>query len=236
MIKLGLVFISIILLMGCTSKDNQAFMAKYEKKQNYYKFLQKTEKVQFIEGNVTQLLVTATYMNTPTIEIDDKAEEIFLIGLHTENNNIAFLESDRLTIELKDVKNKKELRAEKEKKRAKRKARRMKLARLKLKDKNATLSVEDNKSKTSNKYLKPIKIKMVLKDDPILKGISFVSDWSQFYLVTYKHIAGNRLILKVKNKKSKDQIELEKSVKSKKKMKAYHIQTLGFSKVAKYAL
>jgi len=223
-------------------------MQEYEKKQNYYKYLQKTEKVQFKEGNLTKLSVTATYMNKPSIELDDKSDEVFLIGVYTEEDEIESLRGENLMIELKNVKTREEKREERDKRRAERKLRRAKLAVLRLKDINATLPLDDNKSKKSNKYLTPKKIKLISNDSSMLEGIAFVSDWSQFYLVTYKYIAGNRLTLRVRTKKSKEKLEEEKVKRKKAKEKAkakkknnkkinlYNIKTLNFAKVAKYAL
>jgi len=60
-------------------------------------------------------------------------------------------------------------------------------------------------------------IKLLSKEDPHLKNISFVSDWSQFYLVHFPHTS-------------------KKSFKLIFKSDIYGKGTLSFAKVAKYVL
>jgi len=60
-------------------------------------------------------------------------------------------------------------------------------------------------------------IKHLSKDDPRLKSISFVSEWSQFYLVTFPHTDKKSFTLQFENKQ-------------------YGKGTLHFAKVAKYVL
>ena len=61
------------------------------------------------------------------------------------------------------------------------------------------------------------KIKLLPKDDPALKNISFVSDWSQFYLVHFPHTSKKSFRLIFKSDK-------------------YGNGILHFAKVAKYVL
>jgi hypothetical protein len=255
-VKLGLAIIAMILLVSCSSKEQDLLMKVHQEKQNQYKYLQKTEKVQFKESNITKVVVTATYMNEPTSDIDDKSDEVFLIGIYSEDLDVESLNSEEFNLTLKEVKTKKELEEEKDKEREERKAKRLMYEALGTNDINSSVFIKKKKLAV---YLNPIDIKLLDKDSPLLEGISFVSEWSQFYLVTFNHIAGNRLTLQVKSKKSEEQIALDivkakaklakkkkkkSSIKKKKKLKKkkkikvplYHSQILSFGKVAKYAL
>jgi len=260
-VKLGLAFITMVLLVSCSSKKEDLLMKKYKEKQTQYKNLQKTEKVQFKENNITTLVVTATYMNKPTLDIDDKSDEVFLIGVYSESQEIESLTSEEFNLTLREVKTRKELKAEADKDRAERKAKRLKRIAIGSSDLNSTVF---KKKKKKAVYLEPLDIKLLDKESPLLDEISFVSEWSQFYLVHYPHVAGNRLTLQVKSKKSEEQIESErikaelkaeakakllkkkkkltkqsekKTIKKqKKKVNLHNTKTLSFAKVAKYAL
>ena len=208
-----------LVLLACSSKESQSLAKAYEQKQNYYKYLQKTEKLQLQENNITKVLVTATYMNQPNIDNDDTSDEVFLIGLYKEESDIKPFIDDGLSIRLKDVKTKKERRKDGDEARQ---ARQEKIAQLRMNDQNVSLirvyDREIKKEKKKKAYLNPTVVQVVNKDNALLKGISFVSDWNQFYLVHFKHIAGNRLQLQVKS----EDMNLT--------------GTLNFAKVAKYAL
>ena len=208
-----------LFLVACSSKESQSLSKAYAQKQNYYKYLQKTEKLQLQENNITKILITATYMNKPTIDNDDKSDEVFLVGLYSEDKEIESLTQDRLHIKLKDVKTKEERRKDRD---AYRKLRKVEIEKLRTSDQNISLIRKYDKKisalKKKKLYLDPIDIKVVPKGNALLNGISFVSDWSQFYLVHFKHIEGNRLQLQVKSE------DLNTT------------GTLNFAKVAKYAL
>jgi hypothetical protein len=253
-VKLGLAFITMVFLLSCSSKEEDLLMKMHQQKQNQYKYLQKTEKVQFKENNVTSIIVTATYMNKPTSDIDDKSDENFLIGIYSDALEIESLTSEEFNLTLREVKTKKELKEEADKERTKRKEKRLERISTGNLDFNSTVF---KKKKKKDVYLEPIYIKLLDKEDALLEGISFVSEWSQFYLVHYPHVSGNKLTLQIKSKKSKEQIELErikaelkaeasakllkkkqkKTIKKKKKKaNLYKTKTLSFAKGAKYAL
>ena len=258
-VKLSLVLVAMMLLISCSSKEQDALMKVHQQKQDQYKYLQKTEKVQFKENNITSMTVTATYMNKPTTDLDDTSDEVFLVGIFGEENEIESLTSDEFNLTLREVKSRKERKEEAKKERAERKEQQRMLEAL---DNNETNSTLFKKKKKKAVYLRPIYVKHLDKNSPLLKGISFVSEWSQFYLVHYKHVAGNRLSLRVQRKKSEAQMQIDtakakakadakvkaqvskkkkskhKKVKKKKKIKVPTHQSaiISFAKVAKYAL
>ena len=59
-------------------------MQDYVTNAAYHKRLQKTEKIQLYEGNVTKAMLTATYLYTQTYEKHDTRDEVFIVGIHLE--------------------------------------------------------------------------------------------------------------------------------------------------------
>lgn len=231
--KYGLGVLVGVLLLGCSSKENDRLMETYSQKSHSYKMLQKTEKLQFKENNETTLLLTVSYINTQILMNDDVSDEIFLLGIYSDKKEMKSLPYKDFEITLKNLMTKEE----------------------KITYKKQKFLKEDLRIKVSKKvkvkkvkYVKPKDIQLVSKDSPYLKDISFVSDWSQFYLIKFKHMAGNRLILRIKSKKSEEALLKEKTmvmkkqqndtkkIVKKKKIKRYKTDLLYFSKVAKYAL
>ena len=164
MFKLTVALTGIALLLGCTSKEETALMESYTKKINYHKQLQKTEKIQLYENNITQVLVTATYLYTPTQDKIDTRNEAFIVGIHLgdealEGLNYSLLLNGKEAIEIEE------------------------------------LSVDDTR----------------------LKEFSFISEWGEYYLVTYPHVKSKRVTLVFKSDK-------------------YGKGALHFAKVAKYVL
>lgn len=87
MYKLLLGFISIALLVGCSSKEEQALLKSYQSKMAYHKNLQQTEKAEISDGNSSIAIITATYLYSPNFEKNDTRDEVFIIGVHFEENN-----------------------------------------------------------------------------------------------------------------------------------------------------
>jgi len=85
--KLGVLFIAIGLLLGCTSSKEKALMQSYQQKVDYHKQLQMTEKIQLFEDHVTKIVITAAYLYRPTFDKKDARDEVFIIGLHLEDEN-----------------------------------------------------------------------------------------------------------------------------------------------------
>ena len=82
MVRLSIAFIAIVLLLGCTSKSEKDLMEAYTAKISYHKQLQKTEKTQLYQDNETKVMLTATYLYTPSDEQNDTRDEVFIVGLH----------------------------------------------------------------------------------------------------------------------------------------------------------
>ena len=124
------------LLVGCSSKEEKHFLTVYEKNKDYHLKLQKTEKTNLKEGNLTKILLTATYLFKPTENKEDKRDEKFIVGLYVDDEDVF----DEIG------------------------------------DYEITLNGTEPKS-----------IKILQKSDPLLKLISFNSEWTHFYLITFPH-------------------------------------------------
>lgn len=85
MLRSSISFIAIALLLGCTSKQETELIQGYSEKVNYHKQLQKTEKTQLYQDNVTKAMLTATYLYTPKFENNDTRDEVFIVGLYLED-------------------------------------------------------------------------------------------------------------------------------------------------------
>ncbi len=155
------------LLAGCTSKEEKVLMQAYEKNRAYHKQLLKTEKIQLYDGNITQAMLTATYINGQTIDKEYKPDEVFVVGISLE-------ESEGVSFE----------------------------------EAGYSLTLNGNAPKS---------ISVLNEGDPMLKDISFVSEWSYFYLVTFPHVS-------------------KKSFKLIFQSELYGKGELHFAKVAKYVL
>ncbi len=88
MLKLGILLIAIGFLVGCTTSKEDALIRSYKQKVDYHKQLQKTEKIQFFDNDVTKVVLTATYLYTPTFEKKDTRDEKFIIGIHFEDEGV----------------------------------------------------------------------------------------------------------------------------------------------------
>ncbi len=84
-VRSSISFIAIALLLGCTSKQETDLMQAYNEKANYHKQLQKTEKTQLYQDNVTKAMLTATYLYMPNFENNDTRDEVFIVGLYLED-------------------------------------------------------------------------------------------------------------------------------------------------------
>ncbi len=100
MVRLSISFIAIVLLLGCVSKKEEALMQVYSEKTHYHKQLQKTEKIQLYQDNVTKAMLTATYLYTPNFENDDIRDEVFIVGLYLEDKTSGHLNAEENTLTL----------------------------------------------------------------------------------------------------------------------------------------
>ena len=102
MLRLSITFIALALLFGCTSKKEEELMQAYHDKVNYHKLLQKTEKTQLYENNVTKVMLTATYLYTPNYEKNDTRDEVFIVGIHLEDEASEYPAAQEYNLTLND--------------------------------------------------------------------------------------------------------------------------------------
>ncbi len=133
-----------LLIAGCSSKEEKSFTHIYENNKAYHAKLQKTEKTQLYDGEVTKAMLTATYLFTPTKDQNDTRDERFIVGLYIEDDGSEEGYSDY----------------------------------------NLTLNGTAPKA-----------VKALSMHDPLLKNISFRSEWSRFYLFTFPHTKAKRFSL-----------------------------------------
>jgi hypothetical protein len=100
MVRSCLSFIAIALLLGCSSKQETDLIQGYSEKVTYHKQLQKTEKIQLYQDNVTKVMLTATYLYTPNFENNDTRDEVFIVGLSMEGKASGTLNSEENTLSL----------------------------------------------------------------------------------------------------------------------------------------
>ncbi len=100
MVRSCLSFIAIALLLGCTSKQETDLIQGYSEKVTYHKQLQKTEKTQLYQDNVTKVMLTATYVYTQNFENNDTRDEVFIVGLSMEGKASGTLNSEGNTLTL----------------------------------------------------------------------------------------------------------------------------------------
>ena len=157
----------VALLLGCTSKEQKELMKSFEKEKTYHQNLQKTEKTQLYDGEVTKAMLTATYLFTKTKDKNDTRDEKFIVGVYVEEGEVRpFL------------------------------------------NEGYSLTLNDNAPKS---------IVRLNEGNTLLKSISFASEWSQFYLITFPHVKSTSFKLIFKSS-------------------IYGKGELNFAKVSKYVL
>jgi hypothetical protein len=233
-LKPGLLVIAIGFLVGCTTSKEDALIQSYQQKVDYHKQLQKTEKIQLFENNVTKAVLTATYLYRPNFEKIDTRDEEFIIGIHFEDEGV---ESIVEMMGMRDADDIQKLQAKKEKqsKHADNSlfADITKLIGLRNKHENdkAITVVDKKKNNDTNDTVdnntslamygltlnkkKAIKITSLNSTDERLKHIAYVTEWGNYYLVTFEHTNSKRFSLVFNSEK-------------------YGKGTFSFAKVAKY--
>lgn len=193
MYKIFAIITTLVFFVACTSKEQQALMETYDKEKNYHMQLQKTEKTQLYDGQVTKAMLTVTYLFEQNVDKNDTRDEVFIVGIYIEEDEydtfdeVSF-EEDDYTLVLRDTRTKKS--KTKKTKTKKDKDIKGKEKKEEAKDdkekKDKTKKEKEKKDKTKKDKL-PKSIKELKLDDPLLKDISFKSEWSKFYLVTFPH-------------------------------------------------
>lgn len=234
MLKLGILFIVMGFLSGCTTSKEKALMQSYQQKVDYHKQLQKTEKIQLFENNATKAVLTATYLYEPNFKKYDRRDEQFIVGVHLEDETEVDTKDIIEIFGIRDTDDIKQMRDRQQKE--------SKIVPNSLYDdmmsllspKNETLLTTNKQQtnqtrQTTNKKTKDkvkkfglmlqgknaIEIQALNKNDERLRDIAYVTNWGSYYLVTFEH---------TKNKRFTLVFESEKYGKGK----------FSFSKVAKY--
>ena len=231
MLKLGISLIAIGFFVGCTTSREDALIQSYQQKVDYHKQLQKTEKIQLFDNNVTKIVLTATYRYTPNFEKNDLRDEEFIIGIHFEDEGVESI------VDMMGVRDAEEIQKMKEKKEQQSKYANSSLLDdisilIGMRDKNESVNIDDEKKsdkiKTSeddnntmpmygltlNKK-KAIHIKVLDKSDERLENIAYVTEWGNYYLVAFEHTNSKRFSLVFESEQ-------------------YGKGTFSFAKVAKY--
>lgn len=163
---------ALFLLMGCASKERVKLMKTYENEKQYYKRLIKTEKAQLYDGNLTKVTLTATYLNR-----NSRAKE------GEDDSFLNYVNPFEIFEEKKEHTPKEDERF---------------IVGIYVDDDGAEESGLYDFNLTLNGKL-PKTIVPVDQHDPRLKDISFVAEWSQFFLVTFPHIDAERLTMEFKS-------------------------------------
>lgn len=163
MYKLFLSLMVISLFVGCSSKEEKALLASYDKNIKYHKNLQKTEKTELFNGEQSVAVLTATHLYTTNYDKKDERDEVFIVGVQFEDTDISRMNFDK-NVTYKTVKKKK----------------------IRLAGENEYILTIKNKHAT--------KVTKLAADDKRLEGISFVSDWGDYYEVRFPN-SGKKFIL-----------------------------------------
>ena len=100
MLQFTVLLTATALLLGCTSKEESQLLQDYAAHATYHERLQKTEKVQLYEGNVTKAMLRATYLYTQTYEKHDTRDEVFIVGVYLEDEALQTLQEGEYTLTL----------------------------------------------------------------------------------------------------------------------------------------
>jgi len=232
-LKLGISLITIGFLVGCTTSREDALIQSYQQKVDYHKQLQKTEKIQLFENNVTKAVLTATYLYTPNFKKKDTRDEAFIIGVHLEDETEVEMKDIIEIFGIRDADDIKRMR-NRQKEESEIVPNSLYSDMMSLLDTNnssdsSNLTTKKQKNKKNNSKNKSkvekyglilqgknaIDIKVLSKNDKRLKDIAYVTDWGSYYLVTFEHTDSKRFSLVFKSEK-------------------YGKGTFSFAKVAKY--
>ncbi|NOR55360.1 MAG: hypothetical protein GQ531_04070 [Sulfurovum sp.] len=85
MLRLFLGFMTVLLLVSCTSKKEEALLQVYTDKINYHKHLQQTEKAILYDNNASAAILTASYLFAPTKDKNDSRPEVFIVAVQFDD-------------------------------------------------------------------------------------------------------------------------------------------------------
>jgi len=100
--KVWLFFLTIFLILGCSSKKEKAFMKVYQENKIESKKLQNTEKIQLYNStkNITKVLLTSTYISKKQKNKKIKNDEIFIIGIYVDDNETQNVNLENFSLRL----------------------------------------------------------------------------------------------------------------------------------------
>ena len=102
-LKWFLLLLTSLLFVGCTSVKNEDVLLSFHNNLKYHQTLRKTEKVQLYDNNETKAMLTATYLYTPTFENNDTRDEVFIVGIHLEEETTSSLDKENYHLTLNNT-------------------------------------------------------------------------------------------------------------------------------------
>jgi len=213
-LRLGTLLITMGLLSGCATTKEKALMHSYQENIEYHKQLQKTEKIQLFENNVTKMMLTATYLYTPNFKKYDQRDEVFIIGLHLEDETEAGMEDMMEIFGIRSTEDIWQMRQRQKEKRyvvpnslyddLKNFLSVHPMEQIKDEKKHTYSKKSEEKSEKYGLLLhgeKALDIKVLDRNNPKLKNIAYVTQWGSYYLVTFEHTDKKSFTLDFKSKR-----------------------------------
>jgi len=221
MYRLSIILFVVIFFIGCSSKHEIKLDRALNKTIIVDRHIQKTEKITIRDENETKILLTASYLNAEeSFEDDDnRVNEKFIIGLYRADGiKDADLISDEqnLTIHIAYPKP----------------------------IKRDHFTRKERKKRAKGVSRLPLVVKKLSQSDKLLKDMSFINNWSNYYLVEFPHSIDKKFYLTYQNKthgftikkivKSKKDTKIKKDKKVTEEKIIYTKYLLYFSKKGKY--
>ena len=166
---------ALILFAGCSSKNENTMEKSFKQVTGVGHKMQKTEKIKISENNEVKVFLTATYLNSEVSAADDdnKVKEKFIIGLYQiDDGNLTGLVNgeQNLTINFPYP------------------------------ESDKTFTRAEEKKRKQGMFLLPTSIKKLSLNDPMLKNIPLVNNWSSYYYVEFPHSEALKFSLVYQNK------------------------------------
>jgi hypothetical protein len=210
-----------IFFIGCSSKHEVKLDKALDKTITVDRHIQKTEKITIRDENETKILLTASYLNAEESFKDDdnRVNEKFIIGLYRADgmkDTDLISDEQNLTIHIAYPKP----------------------------TKRDHFTRKELKKRAKGVSRLPIVVQKLSQKDKLLKDMSFINNWSSYYLVEFPHSINKKFYLTYQNKTYgftiKKIVKSKKSKKTKKDKKVtqekiiYTKYRLNFSKKGKY--